>query len=172
MMCSVAMSCWIDFQSASVVGGPGHTMFTGHESLQLFSLGLPQSLCVPHKLPSVQGCKWKLMLSLKRSQMTYCVIQVTTLSFIYSESMRLKDLTLNVFTWRPHAHRVMKVSFHSCLICSCSTEKLQMYYTLKLLHVFLNTLYSVHKTTQYCQVQTVKCIYLATVNIMETYQSW
>jgi hypothetical protein len=40
MMCLVAISCQINIQSDLGVGGPA-IMFTKHESLQLFPVGLP-----------------------------------------------------------------------------------------------------------------------------------
>jgi len=41
---------------------------------------------------------------LKRSQMTCCLTQLTNFWFVYSESTRQKDLTLNICSHEDHMH--------------------------------------------------------------------
>jgi hypothetical protein len=96
----VVMSCRIDSQSTLGVGGRGD-LFMG----QLFPLGLPQRSCVLLQPTHCSGvASGSLKLLLERSQVTCCVTQLTTLWFVYSKSMRLKDLILNMCSREGHMH--------------------------------------------------------------------
>jgi len=78
------------------------TIFTRHESLQLFPMGLLQKNVHTKPTHSVLSCKQKLKLVLKRSQITCCVTQFTTVWFIHSESTRSKDPVLNMCSHKDH----------------------------------------------------------------------
>jgi hypothetical protein len=51
-----------------------------------------------------RSCKLKLKVLLKRSQVTCCMIQLTTLWFAYIKSIRLKDLISSFCSHEDHLH--------------------------------------------------------------------
>jgi hypothetical protein len=121
------------------------TMFTRHESLSLFPLGLPQKSDVLHQpthCSLLRRYKWKLKLLLKRLQMTCYMTQQTTLWFIHIESTRSKDSCWTCVqmktTYTETFHESgLSFMYHMLLY----HRKLQIYPTSKLLHVFLTTMY-------------------------------
>jgi hypothetical protein len=99
IMCLVAMSCWINFQSASGVGGSWPPCSPEINSCDYFFWGYlkDQVYCTnPH---NVMGLQMKMKLLLKRSEVT----QLTTKWITYGVHKVEGSHVEVVFTQRPHA---------------------------------------------------------------------
>jgi len=77
--------------------------FTRHESLQLFPLGLPQTVYCTN-LHTVQELQAKIKALTKAITGDMGVTQMTTVWFIYSESTISKDLILNMHSHKGHLY--------------------------------------------------------------------
>jgi len=75
------------------------TMLPKHESLGIFSLVVPQGSCIASNHTLSRSCNWKLHLLLTTFQVTCCVKKLTTLWFVYSMSLKAK----NVYICKPCA---------------------------------------------------------------------
>jgi hypothetical protein len=94
MMCLVAEFCRIDFHIASGVVD-FVTMFTGHECLRLFPLGLLQRSCVLHHPAHCSGLQAEIEPVAEEVTGDTLRDTVDNLWFVYGKSTRSKGLILN-----------------------------------------------------------------------------
>jgi len=138
-MCLVAVFCRIDLQSTSFVGHRGHHAHRTSVPAIIYFGDISKIVCTAATCTLFWSCKWNLKLLLKRSQETYCVIQLTSLWIIYSESMRSISYWVCVhMKTTAHKHNESELPFECHMLLY--PIKPRIYHTKKVLRVFLITL--------------------------------
>jgi len=135
MMWLVAVSCRIDFRSASSVGGPGHHVHRTWIPAIIFFGATLEIMCTSPTLTLFRNCKrnWSCCWSDHRWHVAW---QLTASWFLYSESVRLKNSYWACSLWGPRAH----TPYENDLPFKCHmllySRKLRIYCTSKLWRVF------------------------------------
>jgi hypothetical protein len=140
MMCLIAMSCQINFQSTFGVDGPGHHVHQIWIPVIILFRAASKIMCTAptHALYRVASGNWSCWW--KRSQATCCMMKLTTLWFIYSESTMLKGCILDMYSHEDHMHTKSPFKWPFIEVtCFCTLENYE--YTIHQNYcAFLNTL--------------------------------